>query len=138
MTIEERLETLERGLSAAKRRNRYLLIGLVVLGIAWAGTITTGCVQTQTGDKAIRTEKIEVVDSQGRVRASLGVADGGPALAMYDEKGKPRAGLVVTEKVPGLFLYDENGKLRASLGVADDGPGLLLRDLNGKTIWSAP
>jgi hypothetical protein len=33
MITEERLELLERGLSAAKRRNKYLLIGLVVFAI---------------------------------------------------------------------------------------------------------
>ena len=31
MTTDERLEALEHGLSAAKRRNKYLLIGLLLL-----------------------------------------------------------------------------------------------------------
>jgi len=110
MTIEERLEALERGLSAAKRRNKYLLIGLVLLAVAWAFTSATGTVQAQAGDKIIRAEKFELVDPQGRVRALLSVSDEiGPELGLFDENGKLRAGLIVSDKGPALDLLDENG-----------------------------
>ena len=129
MTTEERLESLERGLSAAKLRNKYLLIGLVILAIAWAFTSTTGTVQAQAGENIIQAESFELVDSQGTVRAALVVHDDEPGLALYDENGTVRAALGMSEFGPVLGLADENGNLRATLGVSDElGPGLYLYD----------
>jgi len=138
MTIEERLEALERGLSAAKRRNKYLLIGLVVLAIGWAFTSTTGTVQAQGGENIVRAEKFELVDSQGNVRAALAVTDSGPTLEFYDENGKTRAALNVFDSGPMLRLYDESETFRAVLAVSYDVPWLCLLDANGRPIWSAP
>jgi hypothetical protein len=127
MTTEERLEALERGLSAAKRRNKYLLIGLVVFALGFGFTITTGAVQAQPDENIIRAEMFELVDSQGNTRARLGVDDSGSALlALSDKNGEPRVVLSVTDIGPGLGMFD------------DLGPGLELLDENWDIIWSAP
>jgi len=160
MTIEERLESLERGLSAAKRRNKYLLIGLVVLAIAWAFTSTTGTVHAQAGGNIIQAEGFELVDSQGNVRARLTMLDSGPGPA-FDENGNTQAGQDVIDGGPMLGLYDENETLRAGMVVYGSDPLLWLSDVNwpgyayhgavldgrpmlgfsnydGRLIWSAP
>ena len=133
MTIENRLEALERGLSAAKRRNRYLLVGLVVLAVIWAFTSIMGPVQAKAGENIIRAEGFELVDSHGHTSAVLGVTSRGPVLGLYDENGELRVGLTVFNGEPGLSLLDENGKFRAVLDVTDFvGPRLLMRDENGQ------
>jgi len=132
MTTQERLEALERGLSAAKRRNKYLLIGLVLLAVAWAFTSIAGIVQTRARDKIIRAEGLELVDSRGNVRITLGMTEFGPALRLFDENGRFRASLIVSDNGPALALCDENETPRAGLTVTEFGPGLCLYDKNGK------
>jgi hypothetical protein len=147
MTTEERLETLERkveeqqqGLSTAKRRNKYLLLGLVVLAIAWASTTT----MTQIGKGIVRAEKFELVDSHRRVCARLAVLDEfGSGLFLYDKNGTTGAAMFAVDNGPMLALSDKNGTPRAILAVSDDGPGLSLYDANALDanalpIWSAP
>ncbi len=110
----------------------------------------------QPDGKTIQAEKFELVDSRGRVRASLTTHDNGTVLGLFDENGTDRARLTADNKGTALFLYDENGTTRAYLGVVDSRPGLSLRDENGTTrallgeaglglfdkneriIWSAP
>jgi hypothetical protein len=160
MTIEERLESIERRLSAAKLRNRYLLIGLAALAVGWVSMSTTGTIQAQTSENTVRAEKFELVDSQGNVRAALTETDAGPLLYLSDENGNVRVALNATDAGPGLNLWDkneklrvaltvlgsgtglalsdENEKLRASLGFSDSGSWLVLKDENGRPIWSAP
>ena len=116
--------------------------------------------------KVVRAAQFQVVDSQGEVRAALGLLpdgtpslalrekdgtlraalvlpgrlDGAPGLVLFDKEGKTRAGvMVLKDGSPGLFLDDKDEKVRAALGVFPDGsPGLDLRDKDGKVLWSAP
>ncbi len=134
MTTEERLVALERGLAAAGRRNKYLLIGLVVLAVGWAFTSTTRTVQAQADENIIRAEKFELVDSQGRVRAvlGLGISDNETGLTLFDENGMPRIVLAKLDSGMCLSMFDENGTGCAELSISDAGTGLLsLSDKNG-------
>ena len=140
MTTEERLEALERkteeqrrGLSVAKRRNKYLLIGLVILAIAWAFTSTTETVQAQAGGNIIQAEGFELVDSQGHVRAMLSLIDNEPRLTLFSENGTLFVSLGGLNGEPGqaLALCDENGMPRIALQVRDSEPELILQDENG-------
>jgi len=167
MTTEERLGKLECELSAAKRRNRWLLAVAVLavagLGLAWALTRGTPAAYAQgaaAGKKVIRANKFILEDEKGEIRVMLDVIEGSPTLnlsdekgeirvmldvnkdgaglMLSDEKGKPRAILAMTKEGPGLLLFDENGKARAALAVGGNRPGLLLSDENDKVIWQAP
>ena len=141
MTTEERLEKLERELTTTKRRNRWLLVvvmlAVVELGLTWALTKTTVIAQAQVADavpKAIRANRFILEGEKGEVRAVLGVIKDGPGLALYDEKGKPHALLSMTVDGSGLVLADANGKPRVSLSVIKDGPTLSLNDTNGPRV----
>jgi len=120
MTIEERLEKIEKELAEARRRNRWLLtiMGLVVVGIglAWILTKTTAAATATTAPKVIRANDFIVENANGKTRAELSVDKDGPRLGLLDEKGKPRA----------------------ELGIDKDKSGLKLGDANGKVIWKAP
>ena len=149
MTTEERLETLEKELTRAKRRNRRLLavVGLAAgaFALVWivpgtdtaravAGAGTANRVEAQgSGVPAvIHAGQFVLVDASDKRRAALGVSTIGPALYLFDENGKTRVKLVVATDGPSLTLLDENGKQRAQLGVFKHRPGLTLLDENGK------
>ena len=109
MTIEERLEKLERELAC-----------------------------TSSTLKEIRANCFILEDEGGKPRATLRVVENRAELAMVDEKGKLRVGLVVVEDQAGFYLGDEKGELSAFLSLAEDGPGLYLVNDKGKVTWSAP
>lgn len=155
VTTEERLDQLERELSRAKRRQRWLLavVGLAIVGaiLAWTLTKTTPAAHTQavggtervvhanTKDifdevssqpQVVRATAFVLVDDEGRKRGKLEMASIGPTLGLCDESGKTRAELVVSADGPALCLYDEKGKSPYSVMLFPG--GLFLRDENGK------
>lgn len=144
-----------------ERLNKYLLIGLGILAIAWAFTSTMGTVQAQAGNNIIQAEGFELVDSQGLVRARLtmldsgpgpdfdanangnvragqDVIDGGPMLGLYDEGEILRAGLVVYGTEPLLWLSDMDWPGLAYRSMLDGRPMRGFRHNNGRLIWTTP
>jgi len=91
--------------------------------------------QVREYEKVIRVQRLEVVDSGGTVRATLGLqSHASPSLILYDEKGKLRAMLRLSEKgKPELDFLDEKGALRALLRLTpSDNPVVVLQDNKGK------
>lgn len=164
MTTDERLEKVERELSRARTRFRWMVVGagLCVLSVAvlyafgqYQTTFTPRATKAGTGNE-IHATNFVLDDANGKPRASLGMdEDGlelrlryengniGAALCLHEEKvvlsladnnGKPRAVLGVTKNMPLLCLYDEKEEPRATLAVLADGPHLVLRDEKGKPL----
>ena len=126
MSIEERLEKLERELTATKRRNRGLLVVVVLavvgLGLTWALRKTPVIAQAQMADavpKVIRANKFILEDEGGKPRAMLGMLGDKPGLLLADANGKPRAVLGVNEEGPVLSLNNANGKPGVTLVLCD-------------------
>lgn len=143
MTIEERVEKLEKELSRANRRNRGLLAGAALcLGIAvvaWVFRPQTLLAQNAANrPKEVHANRFVLEDDKGKTHAELSMVNGGPGLILTDEKGNTRIGLSVLKDEPRLDLSDEKGKTRASLFVVKDGPHLTLSDETGKIRWQAP
>lgn len=136
MTIEERMENMERELGRQKRRNRWLLgaMLLVVGGLVAAGVFRTMVTpaQAQVAGKEIRANRILLEDENGKVRVDLSVVKDISNLSLMDENGKERVALHVTKGTPALWLMDENGKTRITLSVDKVGPGLFLYHENDK------
>ncbi len=160
MTTEERLETLERELIRAKRRDRWLLvgIGLAVMGgfLGWTGTAVTAHGQAPAqAQKEIRANAFILEDDKGQVRARLHLLFSGrrlPSLELLDEKGEvgvrlsmfgpalvlsganseSRAVLSVLGDITMLNLVDASGNVRTELSVFNAGSSLKLSDAKGK------
>jgi hypothetical protein len=118
MTIDERIEKIERQLVRLRWYNRCL-IGFIVLSLGvWfvCMSFRPKTPWARSGAKVIRANN----------------------FILDDENGKPRATLDVFMDTPGLKLADENGKPRASLALTKLGPKLGLFDENGTPFWSAP
>ena len=69
--------------------------------------------------ESLTVKSLKIVDSKGRVRASLGVSSKDmTALVLYDTEEKVRASLGVNENsASSLILYDAGGLKRVILGV---------------------
>jgi len=106
---------------------------VTVAAVAYAAGKATGGVPD-----VIRAQRFEVVDSQGRVRVALSVADedtgsastlvlfdgegkrgavlrvmaNGGLFALSDDKGQPCAALIACPAGPRLEMYDEAGRIR--------------------------
>jgi len=149
MTIEERLENMEREVGRVRRRNRWLLGAILLLA---GGLIVPLAFRVQAqgagAAKVIRANKFVLEDKNGKERASLLVTGFGSWLSLDDENGETRIGLGIFADDPSLTLYDENGKERfvagKVVGLSSDGKtieypesSLILLGPDGKVIWSA-
>lgn len=136
MTIEQRLETLERQLSTATQRNRFLVVVMAVaiagLGVAWLDMLTKTVVSANA---------FLLTDTDGKTRAMLGVDEDGAELTLRDENGMLGVVLGVGKDGPYLDLYNLYKGLTppVQLKATKDGPaGLALVDESGELIWFAP
>ncbi len=143
MTIEERLENMEREMGRVRRRNRWLLgtILVVVGGLIVPAVLETTAfrarAQVAGTAKQIRANDFVLEDQNGETRAILGVGKYGPSLTLYDENGKARAELGMFKNGPSLNLYDEKCNPRGMLAMIKDRPGLLLFDENRNLRFAA-
>jgi hypothetical protein len=162
MATDDRLEKLERELSRARTRFHLLVvwIGVCLASLAAAYTYAQLSLKPRPGSaeviEELRARNFVLEDGNGRVRAILGMYEGGVMLRLNAEKGdlgatfyldnersgitlndkdgKHRAVLAVTQNVPILCLYDDKEEPRASLAVTKDGPHLNMRDAKGQLV----
>ena len=80
-------------------------------------------------DKVVRTERLELVDRSGRVRAVLGCEEdtGFPSCAFFDAQGQTRVivGLSWNE-MPQIQLTAPDGTARVALVVRPEGIGMVV------------
>ena len=150
MTHENRIQQLE---SRCRRLNAAVATLVALIGVA----LLAGAGQGEA-DGPVRTQKLEVVDSEGTVRIVLGEGDDhGYGVKLNDRSGKfrvalfeaPRAAglnitkgfaytLLVGEDSSGISLREAGGTARAVVSVTQDGAQLHLRDQQGETVYPAP
>ena len=92
MTIEERLENMERELARAKRRNLWLLsVTLLMVGVFAIGFFETTSsklrAQGAGKERVVRANEFILEDERGEVRARLGIFKDQPGLTLSDENG---------------------------------------------------
>jgi hypothetical protein len=99
MTIEERLEQLERELAELRAcvRTRQVIIE------DDAGRTRALLFADQDGPR------LRLYDEMGKLRVVLGVNKGEPGLVLHDERGEARAWLYGLSDGSGLSLFDEGG-----------------------------
>ena len=114
-----------------------LLFAAAVGGGAVGAILATGTPEAEaaTEDVVVQAQRFEVVDSSGKVRATLAMLpDGMSGLALFDAAGTPRANLLLSDKgTPSLSLDDAAGLERAALALAPfgDTPSLQMLDAAG-------
>ena len=161
MTLEERIEMMEKDLKIAKRQKVLSWIGAVAFFFVAIIMNPYGIIAGQNNHlDEIRATRIVLTDKSGMERAALAVdvdkgmvglvmrdKHGGASavlgtsgLNLRDESGKPRAVLAFAadKGEPGLSLFSQTGKARVLLLVDKDGPALSLRDDKGNQRWFTP
>ncbi|MFB3066243.1 MAG: hypothetical protein ACE10D_06975 [Planctomycetota bacterium] len=107
-------------------------LGAFVLMVAAAVVLSGAANGTDLPD--LEVGSLTLKDKDGKVRATLSVASGSPALALFDKDKTLRAWLgVVSDGSVTLDLFDKDGNARAAFAVLADGsPGLALNDKDGE------
>lgn len=144
MTIEHRLEALERELAATKRRHHRLFIvvlfAIILLAVAGApegdGSSAVMAQDEQVVAQVVRARRFVVIDEAGTERAVIAANGKRSWLELFDDRGTKRATLTVDTEVPGLSpalrLYNELGKDQVSLVAGNSSGGLWVDDTTGQ------
>lgn len=136
-----RVEKLER------QNRRMKLIGFGSLIVAGA-ILLMGQVKQTPVLSEVRARSFTLVDSNGKIRAWIGMAAAGPTFAIYDAQGNSntilsdsglslsspnKAGLLLQASPggPQLILADPDAKRSIGLDLTADGPSVTLDDANG-------
>ena len=155
MILKEQTHTMTLKQLESKCRNlQRVLTGIVLVGV----TAVLVAAAPKAGKETVQTEKLEIVDGNGKVRVRLGPVDAGFGVVLYDADGKSRAtltdapggavmsvsksggsiSLMTTKDSSGISIRDNDGKARTVLSVEEKGPQIMLMDSEGKTVFSAP
>lgn len=121
MTIEERLEALEKEARRSRKIVRWLSALFILCVAAWIATsvfLPQGMIVARDVADEIRTRKLVVVDEMGRD----GIVIDANRLAIYDKEGNSRiVANLLNRSVPFLSIYDETGNPRIYMGIGKDG-----------------
>ena len=80
-------------------------------------------------DKVVRTERLELVDHRGHVRAVLACEEGSelPSLVFLDAEGQTRVIIGISwNEVPQIQLSAPDGTARVALVVRPEGMGMVV------------
>jgi len=117
----------EKGRMAIDRYRAWL----TALTVLWV--ITAMAVIALFRAETLRVSRVEVVNSQGKTVAVLGVSptDGG-VLLLHDANGSLRAAVGLTTKGDvAIDLNDANGRPKVAIQVSDDG-SVTVKGLRGR------
>jgi hypothetical protein len=118
--------TLEARVMRAERNTR---IAAVAASCALLLGFVAGC--RTNSFKALKAERIEIVDGKGRTVGLIFGDERGGVISLDDSSGKPRVALAAEAQNPRLEIFDTGGKTRVALNAEADGAALSLCDSNG-------
>ena len=129
--VEKRLKYLERQLRLFRWVASAMAVALVALGVM--GLDATDDDKSIGRFRQIDTGHLVLRDTDGQMRAWLGIAEGGPRLIFFDQSGQQRMGVGMTrQSEPALGIFDMGQNERVVLGIMEGFPGLVMRDPQGK------
>lgn len=111
----ETIEQLNSKLSQLALTNKILLVLLVALVFGSANALQS--------TNSIQASSIQIVDSDGKLVAELGVRDGSPGLYIFDDTGTIRASVFHSEAATGLYVNDEEAVTRIGIAQFSHGGG---------------
>ena len=165
MSTEDRIASLEKLVALQQRRFWFVLFSLLLIGSAWYHSTASASSNqkppsptfTSSVADTIKASKFVLVDSDGNVRASLGVAPSGPVLVIGDEAREPTVMVVsgrgyagvacktkgAAEPIVSLVVSERSGGMlgitseKHKGSVVVDAEKIVLRHPNGKLAVTA-
>ncbi len=133
MHTERRLQRLEREV----RVFRVVSVALTLLLGSFGLMAFQGAARDDKSGigtfRQIDAGHLVIRDTDGQMRAWLGVAEGGPRLIFFDPSGQQRLGVGMTRQgEPALGIYDPGENPRVVLGMLEGWPGFVMRDPQGR------
>jgi hypothetical protein len=130
---------MEKRMRRLERETRFFRVASLIVALV-LGSLALMAFQGAGDDKAgigrfrqIDTGHIVLRDTDGQMRAWLGIAEGGPRLIFFDAAGQQRLGVGMTKQgEPALGIYDGGENTRVVIGMVDGWPGFVFRDPQGK------
>jgi len=108
------MQSVERSLEVRvmrlERANHVLILTVI---LAMAGIVLVGAGSTP---RNVTASSFELVDADGRVRATLTMGEDGPRMTLKDEAGVDRISISHEKEGTGMFIADAEGTTR--IGVA--------------------
>jgi len=118
----DRLEELERQTAALAQQNRWLRrlgVALLLVGTSF-GLMAADAPRARHSES----EKISLVDRNGKQRALLTMGSSGPALQFLDDKGQRQS--VLETRADGMVLQLVDGQGRLTTGISLEPTGLAI------------
>lgn len=119
MTVEERLEALERKV----KLYRWLFLAACIFSIVLAGT---SAIAVQS--REIHANKFVLEDESGKTRGIWETNEKMVSFLFSDPEGHPRILLLDTSEYSGLSVYGQGKKALVNLGAVPGESGLTFRD----------
>ena len=121
---------LENRIRKLERTNRLSLAIALSMGLVFVLGSASGSARTGP----LRSQRIELVNAKGAVRAILGTdADGSTGLFIHDPAGNLRLSLTHDTDQSALFIHDEEGTVRIGIAqFAHGGGGVALHGAESK------
>jgi hypothetical protein len=119
MSLEVRIARLER-------RCRVLTLALAAAVLLPTVAFLTGAAQNVTYDYSFRTGRLDVVDTNGLLRARIGQMNDQFGLFLYDSRGQVRATIADSPDAASLSIAKDGGNIR--LLANRQGADITLRD----------
>ncbi len=120
-------------------KTKWTVVVVAVCLVVTVAAVAYAAGKAKAAPEAVRAQRFELVDGDGRVWASLGFDSyngrrlNGTSLSLRDNDGRERVSLQGGAYAPRLSLRDKDGKERVGLSLSDDGItyGLGLDDKDG-------
>ena len=124
MTLVDRIARLEKENLRQRRTSRFLALCFAAL---------LGLIGAAPGSRTLEADKIQIKDSDGRIRIFLGIGENGPALEFRTPDQKTELTLRSGEAGPVLSLSNAKEGKHAALGATKRLWGLRMTDASGIT-----
>lgn len=106
-------------------------VSLIISRVLIRRKVEESVLATSVGADVVIAKKFLLLDSDGKVRGNLIVAEHGPVLELSEATGKVRVALGMPQRAgAGLNVYNREGDTRATLTIGDVGVSLYLYDAN--------
>ncbi|MCA9286456.1 MAG: hypothetical protein KDA22_14615 [Phycisphaerales bacterium] len=157
--VADRLAVLEARVLAAESAARRAKRGTLLLALGFAGAGVLAAAAPQNTPEVVRTQRLEIIDGNGRVAVLASATDAGGRLdlwseaganvfrasvnefggdvAVWDGNGRSAAGLFASAHGGEVGVYGDGGAAQAAMASGINGGGIVTRDAQGHPTFAA-